>query len=119
MKQNLLDRREFTLASALAVLSGLTITISGCGEDSPGPTPTPGAGISGQVSANHGHTVSISAAELTAGNQITLTFSGTANHTHMVTLTSSEVSQLAMPNHQAVAKTSTTDAGHNHTVTFQ
>ena len=40
--ENLLTRREFTVESALAMLAGVTITISGCGDDdNPGSTPTP------------------------------------------------------------------------------
>ena len=31
--ENLLTRREFTVESALAMLAGVTITISGCGGD--------------------------------------------------------------------------------------
>ena len=69
----ILSRRDFTLKSALAVLAGTTITISGCDSDSPtAPTPNPGPGGgsgTGTVSANHGHTAEITAAELTAGNR--------------------------------------------------
>ena len=37
-----LTRREFTVQSALAMLAGVTITISGCGsEDNPTPAPSP------------------------------------------------------------------------------
>ena len=32
---NLLTRREFIVESALAMLAGVTITISGCGDDEP------------------------------------------------------------------------------------
>ena len=41
--ENLLTRREFTVESALAMLAGVTITISGCGDDdnaTPAPTHT-------------------------------------------------------------------------------
>ena len=44
---NTLNRREFTAKSALALLSGVTITVSGCGgssssPSSPSPSPAPG-----------------------------------------------------------------------------
>ena len=44
MEHRTLDRREFTLQSAMAILSAATITISGCGGggSSPAPAPTPG-----------------------------------------------------------------------------
>ena len=119
MQHRTLDRREFTLQSAMAILSAATITISGCGggDSSPAPAPTPGlTGSTGAISGNHGHTATISAAQLTAGNAIQLDIRGSADHPHMVELTAGEVTQIGV--HQAVAKTSTNDAGHSHTVTF-
>ena len=37
--ENLLTRREFTVESALAMLAGVTITITGCGDDDNPTTP--------------------------------------------------------------------------------
>jgi len=117
-----IDRREFTLQSALAILSVATITISGCsdGDSNPGPGPSPGpgptTGSTGVVSANHGHTATISAAQLTARNAIQLTITGTATHPHTVDLTATEVAMIA--DRLAVSKNSSTDDLHSHTVTF-
>jgi hypothetical protein len=117
-----LDRREFTLAAVLAALSGVTITISGCGGDSspstPTPTPTPGAGgdKSGAISGNHGHTAVITGAQLTAGAAVTLELTVGNGHTHSVALTAAEVTQIAGTTR--VSKESTNDSGHSHTVTF-
>ena len=118
MEQRTLDRREFTLQSAMAILSAATITVSGCGGDSsPAPGPTPGpTGSTGTISGNHGHTATISAAQLTAGNAIQLDIRGSADHPHTVELTAADVTQIGA--HQSVSKTSTNDAGHSHTVTF-
>ena len=119
---NLLDRREFTLQSALAILSAATITISGCGggDDSPSPgpspSPNPGTNVTGNVSANHGHTATILAAQLTAGNAIQLDIRGSGDHPHTVDLSAADLTQIAA--RQTVSKTSTTEVGHNHTVTF-
>lgn len=121
----LIDRREFTLESALAILTAATITISGCGgSDSPAPAPSPnpnpnpgpGGGATGAISGNHGHTASITAAELTAGSAIRLTITGTATHPHTVDLSGAEVMQIAA--RQQVSKTSSTDDAHSHVVTF-
>ncbi len=94
----ILSRRDFTLKSALAVLAGTTITISGCDSDSPtAPTPNPGPGGgsgTGTVSANHGHTAEITAAELTAGNALSLDITGTADHPHTVELTMDDVMNI-------------------------
>ena len=60
--ENLLTRREFTVASALAMLATVTITISGCGDDNnnnPGTNPTPPpatGGKTGVVGTTNGHT---------------------------------------------------------------
>ena len=124
MEHRTLDRREFTLQSAMAILSAATITISGCGggsspapSPSPNPNPNPGGGdVSGAIDANHGHTASISAATLTAGNAIQLDIRGGADHPHTVSLTAAEVTMIGA--RQRVAKTSTNDQGHSHTVTF-
>ena len=118
-EDNLLTRREFTLESALAILSAATITIS-CGKDNktttPTPTPTPTTDKNGTISANHGHVATITAAQLTARNMISLDIRGTATHTHTVEVSMTEVSSIA--GGAQVAKQSTTDNAHNHTVTF-
>jgi hypothetical protein len=117
------DRREFTLAAVLAALSGATITISACGGggSSPGapssPPPPSGTGDkAGSISANHGHTVTITAAQLTAGAGVNLQLTVGDGHLHSVTLTGAEVTQIA--GSTRVSKESSNDGGHSHTVTF-
>ena len=113
-----LDRREFTVEAALAVLAGVTITVSGCGGGSPtssSPPPGPGDEV-GSISDNHGHTAVVRAAQLQAGNAISLSIAGTAGHNHVVDLSAAEVAQIA--NNQRVSKVSSTGDGHTHTVTF-
>jgi hypothetical protein len=112
------DRRVFTVHAVLALLSGVTITMSGCGDAGPTvPSPTPGSSnIPGGISANHGHSAVITGAQLSAGNVVTLDIRGTANHPHTVELTAGEVQQIAA--RQRVVKESSTDDGHQHTVTF-
>lgn len=115
-----ISRREFTVHSALAMLSGVTITILGCGDNSggassPTPPPPPG-GASGVIGANHGHTAIITAAELMAGNMLALNITGTADHPHTVELTAAEVQQIA--GGARVSKFSSTEQAHAHSVTF-
>jgi hypothetical protein len=121
-----LSRREFSVAAALAALSGVVITISsaGCGDSSsspspmPTPTPAPTAATdkTGTITANHGHTAVITSAQLTAAAEVTLDIRGGADHPHSVALSAAEVSSIA--GGQRVSKESTTDASHSHTVTF-
>jgi len=124
-----LGRREFTVASVLAVLSGVTITISSCGGGSsspstpstptptPNPTPAPGGGDKvGSISANHGHSAVITGAQLAAGNAITVLLTTGQGHTHTVSLSAQQVMQIAADTR--VSQESTNDGGHSHTVTF-
>lgn len=107
-----INRRDFTLQSALAILSAATITIS-CDDD----TPTrPSTDVTGAVSANHGHQAVIERARLTGGGAITLDIRGSADHPHTVQLTAAEVGQIAAG--QRVTKESSTDAFHSHQVSF-
>ena len=117
-------RREFTVQSALAMLSGVAITLSSCGDSNsstaPSTTstsaPASAGDIVGAIGTNRGHTAVITAAELTAGNAVELDISGSADHPHTVNLTETEVGQIA--GGTRVQKASSNDDGHAHTVTF-
>jgi hypothetical protein len=119
-----LDRREFTLAAVLAMLSGVTITISGCGGSSSSPStstppttqPATTGDKTGTISANHGHTATITGAQLTAGGDLAVELTTGNGHTHSVSLTGAEVVQIR--GNQRVSKESSSTAGHSHTVTF-
>ncbi len=118
-----ISRREFTVESVLALLAGVTITITGCG-GSTTPTSPSGTGsgggtaqdVTGAVSNNHGHIATVTGAQITAANAVSLNIQGTATHNHVVSLTADQV--RAIGSGQRVSMNSTTDAGHDHTVTF-
>jgi hypothetical protein len=119
------DRREFlTLAAALAVLGGVSITISACGgsggaspaaPSTPAPTPTPVADKNGVIANNHGHVALITGAQMTAASSIVLHIQGTASHDHTVELSSDDVGQIR--DGRTVARMSTATS-HSHMVTF-
>jgi hypothetical protein len=122
-----LTRRDFTLAAAMAVLSGVAITVSGCGgggsSASPAAPSPAGSGSTpastdrtGSVSSNHGHSAVVASAQLGASGGITLNIQGTAGHPHTVALTGADLSAIA--GNQRVSKESSNDASHSHTVTF-
>lgn len=121
-KSSTLTRRAFSVRAAMLMLGGAVITISeGCGGGGGGSSPTaptpPASGDKvGNVSANHGHMATIMAAQLTAGNALTLDITGSANHPHSVTLSASEVTSIR--NGGRVSKTSSVDDAHDHDVTF-
>ncbi len=117
----LIDRRQFTNATLLALLSGVTVTIIGCGGSDDSPTSPSDGSRAGSVSANHGHSAVITSAQLTAGQGVTLDIRGTADHPHAVVLTMTEVGQIA--GGQRLTKTSSSEASssfalHSHTVVF-
>jgi hypothetical protein len=120
-----LTRRDFTLAAAMAILSGVAISVSGCGGSnsssspaSPSPASSAPAGSdkTGAIGSNHGHSAVIASAQLGASGGITLNIQGTSSHPHTVALTGADLSAIA--NNQRVAKESSNDASHSHTVTF-
>jgi hypothetical protein len=114
-------RREFTLDAALAVLAGCVVTISdGCGKSSTSPSPTP-TDVAGVISANHNHSGTITAAQITTGSAFTLNIQGTAAHPHTVAITQADLTSLK--NRQSITRESSSDLSntfgqHSHTVTF-
>ena len=111
-----LTRREFTVASALAILSGVAITVSGCGSSSPAAPSAASGDKVGQISSNHGHSAVITGAQLTAANALLLNIKGSSDHPHTVQLSAADISAIA--GNQRVSRLSSTDSGHDHTVTF-
>ena len=121
-----ITRRDFTLQSLLALLGGVVVTVTACGDSSSPSSPTPSTttappqaptgDVQGTISANHGHTATITRAQLTANNQVTLDIRGSSDHPHSVSLTAAEVSQIAAG--QRVSKESTNNQSHTHFVTF-
>lgn len=121
MDETTLQRRE----AILAMLAGLTVTITGCGGgggnsgNSAGtnnPTAV-GGDRHGSITANHGHTAVITLAQLQAGNAVTLDIRGSADHNHRVELTAAEVRTLAGGGE--VTKVTTSTDGHNHQINFR
>jgi len=116
-----LPRREFTAAAVLALLAGVTVTVSGCagyGDTSPtSPPRTPGPDdVQGSIAGNHGHVAIVTGAQIRAGNAVTLNIRGTADHTHLVDLDANDLGRIAA-RQQVVRRTSNTNS-HFHEVTF-
>lgn len=128
-KKALLDRREFTSTTIMALLSGVAITVSGCssggGDSNPTGPSNPGGGGTGAkvgtISDNHSHTASITQAQIDAGQSITLNIRGTSDHPHTIQISMAELAQIAAGTQ--VSKTSSVDSSvttgpHTHVVTF-
>ena len=114
-----LDRREFTRQSVIALFSGVAITLTTTSCSSDGPTePTSYADAVGNVANNHGHTVTITGAQLLAGGEITLDVQGTSSHPHQVTLTAADVRTIRAGTRLSKDTTPSPSGSHFHTVTF-
>ena len=112
-----MDRRRFLSLAAGSVAVGALICLQGCDSGSEGSaTPTPTAGDkSGAISANHGHVVTLTAAQQQAGAAVTLDMTG-GDHPHAVGLRDTEVATIAAGTRFSIE--SSVVAGHSHTVTF-
>jgi len=119
-----IGRRAFTESMLLAVLGGVTVSVTGCSSTaspSAPTTPQPPGSRTGSVSANHGHTAVITNAQLTQSRDIALDIRGAADHPHTVVITMAELGTIA--GGQRVSKSSSVDASasagtHSHTVIF-
>ena len=111
-----MDRREFTVGAAMALLGGAAITISGCGAgSSPTASTPPLTDVAGTIASNHGHSAVITAAQLGEGGALELDCRGTSGHTHMVSLTASDVTNVRKG---AMIQKESSGNSHTHTVTF-
>jgi hypothetical protein len=116
--RTLLGRREFTVEAAMALLSGVAITVSGCGgsTSAAAPSPPPQGDVTGSISGNHGHSAVITRAQLTAAGELMLDIQGTADHPHTLALGPGHVTAIASG--QQVTVNSTGEQFHSHSVTF-
>jgi hypothetical protein len=114
-----LTRKEFlsTMVTAAAGAAGAALLVA-CGSSS-GDDGTGGDclmnGTSAQFSANHGHVLTVPKADVTAGVAMTYTTTGTADHTHNVTISAPAFTMLT--SNTTVMTVSTTTNNHTHNVT--
>jgi hypothetical protein len=120
-----LHRRK-CVATALTLFGGAAIIV-GCGggsssPNSPTPAPTSSGNVEGAVAGNHPdpHVAVITAAQLGAGAALTLDIS--ARHSHTVTLSVAEVTQIAARSRVSVTSSTNPHSDgsgpHSHGVTF-
>lgn len=101
---------------AASGVSSLLFVGEGCGSDDSGGGGGGGSGACGaDITSNHGHTLSVSQADVTAGVDKTYNIQGGAPHDHTVTLTAAHFASLAQG--KSVSVTSSSAAAHDHSVT--
>lgn len=140
----MLTRKQFLRSVVTACAGTLGLVVLGCGTQAPRttpdapPTPTgdggsgsprPDAGAGGGVDGgaqgrcvtdgtssviadNHGHILVVSKDDVAAGADKAYDIQGTSDHPHTVTITAAMFAQLQED--QAIATTSSFDAGHDH-----
>lgn len=114
-----LTRKEFLalLARSAAVAAAIPALAAcgGGGDDDGQGTPDAGPGCSDTISGNHGHVLTVTLAEVEAGNEKTYDIDGTAGHSHSVTLTAAHFEMLAAGD--SVTVESTSSGTHSHDIT--
>ena len=131
-----LGRREFLVRLSVLGLGLVFLALAGCessstdgntsaannnsSASSSNPTNQPAslADKAATISANHGHTATMTASEQTDGQAVTigLTTASTDGHTHSVSFTASQVQAIASGG--TASSQSTMTEGHTHTVSF-
>jgi hypothetical protein len=115
-----LTRKEFlsTMVTAVAGAAGAA-WLAGCGssddDDGGGGGDCAANGTTATISGNHGHTLTVSKTDIMMATAQTYNITGTADHTHMVTISAGAFGMLAT--NQSVMTVSTTGSNHTHNIT--
>ena len=127
-----MDRKTFIQrALGLMLIAAPAYTLVNCSSsddssDGPDPDPDPNGnsiancldnGTVSSISANHGHTLSVSQADVEAGVERMYSIQGSSGHNHTVTITADDFMDLQGNNNITV--NSTNDDGHTHSVTVR
>lgn len=110
-----MNRREFASKALLGMLAGVTVTMTGCSNDPLEPTEV-ASDKTATIANNHGHAVTISAAQQLAGGGVSLRIQGTSSHDHVLELSALEVVRIRAG--YQIVKGCATERNHSHMVTF-
>lgn len=119
-----MNRKTFIQKSLGAMLIAMpAYSLLGCSssEDGGGEVPNPDAnadclanGTAVSIGGNHGHSLTVSKADVEAGADKTYSIQGTSGHNHTVSLTAANFTSLK--NNTSISVTSTNDDSHTHSV---
>jgi hypothetical protein len=113
-----LTRKEFlsTVMNAAAGAAGaaLLVACGGSGDDDDTGGNCLMAGTNVNISGNHGHVLTVSAADVMRGTAAMYDITGTADHGHMVTVSVGAFAMLA--NNESAMTVSTSGGGHTHNI---
>ena len=117
-------RRSLASMAILAAALGMAGCHEGCDSDSPtepsGIVSQPAvADVMGVISLNHGHIALVTATQIRAAQTVTISIQGTALHSHTITLTGPQLTQIGRGQRVLVVSTpAATPDAHTHDVTF-
>jgi hypothetical protein len=125
MENYIISRRSFFTRSLpeLSIIAGILAVISACQaseEDDKAESTASGGdcstnGTSTSIGANHGHELTIPAADVDAGAEKTYNIQGSGGHNHTVTITAAQFTSLQ--NNEGVSVSSSSASSHAHTIT--
>ncbi|MEO7424174.1 MAG: hypothetical protein ABI036_03240 [Fibrobacteria bacterium] len=113
-------RREFIGAAAAALFAGVVIQITGCSKDS-GTGSDGGAGDAvGSIDDNHPapHSAVVTKVQIDAGGGVTLDIQGAANHSHTLSLSTTDMATLKAKGHVMLTSSEGGASPHTHMVMF-
>jgi len=120
-----MNRKIFLQRLGGVLISLPILSVIGCGSDDDAaevtPTDPPVAsencenGAVGTISNNHGHSLTVTTAEVEAGVEKTYTIQGTSGHDHSITLSPANFTTLA--DGEGLDIDSSVGGGHTHIVT--
>ncbi len=84
------------------------------GAPAPAPSPAPAGGCSANIAGNHGHVLTIPQADLDSTTAKTYDIQGTADHTHSVTFSATDLANLKAG--QTVTVQTSTTLAHSHSI---
>lgn len=132
-----MNRKTFITKTTAGLLLGIpTVSFLGCsgGDDSSPPRSNPDPtddtddviagdclqnGTNTSISANHGHNLTVSKEDVEAGSEKTYTLSEASTDSHVHQVTVSENNFSALKDNEEITISSTSDAGHIHSVTIR
>jgi hypothetical protein len=121
-----MDRKTFIKKTASAILVAVPVyallSCSTSSDDSTSNPPNGGNadclanGTNSSISSNHGHSLTVSSADVNAGAEKTYNITGSSGHSHSVTVSVANFTTLQ--SNQQISVNSTSGDGHTHNVTI-
>jgi hypothetical protein len=114
LRAMIITKRSFVRGSVGVCVAG--VMTAACGGDDDDDDTSSGGACTTQIASNHGHALTVSAADKMTGAAKEYDIKGSADHSHTVSLSAEDFADLASGT--ILIMNSSTDAGHEHEVTI-